>query len=362
MTGEASVGSRSALSPGRGLLIALLLLLGVELALHQDAVLQRLRSAFAAGRAVDKVLFVEANPPDLLILGNSRADNGFDPKTVLRAMGPAAPSEGFNLGLPGADARVLAGILLRLDRGGLLGGTGIQYVVLSLDEALVQQVATLGQEVFFADRALMLTDWQYHDWFRSVFRLYGYSDNFRQLREPGNLQRFLRALRADTDPIGGSAAAHAGYRAGFGGLQDKNAAMRQEVGSRNPPSANNLEHLWRMIDLLQQRGVKLAVVFPPLLNRNVLYLDDHSPDAAPYHAILAELQRREIPVIVLDHLLPRNPAEFVNAGHLNDRGAQRYSTLLGQALARLWPATASPSGAGHAPFSPMAREQAGQRG
>lgn len=326
-----------AASIGKGLLVALLILLSVEFSLHSDAVLHRLRSVFAAGRAMDKVLHVETTKPELLIIGNSRADNGFDPRTVVTSMHSGWSTNAFNLGLPGADARVLAGILARLDQAGVLGGGGIKYVVLSLDEALLQEVDTLGQEVFFAKRSYMLEDAQYLDFFRSILRLYGYSDNFRQLRDPGTLSRFLLAARHEVDPVGGSAEAHAGYRAGFGELQNREAVLRQEAGSSRPPADFNLRNLWRMVEKLQLRGVRLAVVFPPLLNRNVLYLSSHEPKAAPYRDVLAELRRRHIPVIILDHQVPRDPGEFINAGHLNNQGAQRYSAMLGQALMRLWP-------------------------
>jgi hypothetical protein len=327
---------------GKGLIVAALLLLAVEFLLHTDEALYRIRSVFAAGRAIDKVLFVERNAPDLLIMGNSRADNAFDPATVAAAMGAAAPARMFNLGLPGADARILYGIARRLDDAGVLGGGGVAFVVLSLDEALVQNVDTLGQEVFFTDRTAMLADAQYHDWFRSLLRVYGYAGNFRQLREPGTAQRLLRAIHRDTDPLGGGAAEHLGYRAGIGELQDRDAALRQEAGSRAPPSEDNVRNLWRLLDLLQQRGVGLAVVFPPLLNRNVLYLGAGSVEAIPYEAIFRELEKRGIPVVTLDDQVPRDVAEFVNAGHLNDRGAQRYSRLLGRALAEIWPGTAAP--------------------
>jgi hypothetical protein len=286
---------------------------------------------------MDKVLYVENARPVMLILGNSRADNGFDPGIVARVMGRTSPGSVFNMGLPGADARVLMGILLRLDRAGALGGEGIKQVVISLDEALLQKVDTLGQEVFFADRPTLWRDGEYHDWLRANLRLYGYSENLRQLREPGSLSRFVQALRQDTDPVGGSARLHAGYRAGIGGLQDNAAALRQEAGSRNPPDAGNLTHFWRMVALLRERGVEVAVTFPPLLTRNVLYMTAESPEAAPYQAVLRELRRWDVPIIVLDREVPRRPAEFVNAGHLNDLGAQRYSALLGDALAAIWP-------------------------
>ncbi|MBK8992640.1 MAG: hypothetical protein IPM40_13565 [Gammaproteobacteria bacterium] len=129
---EVAAGRASAQSrPGKGLLVAALLLLLVEAGLHQDAALYRLRSVFAAGRALDKVLYVETHAPRLLILGNSRADNGFDPATVSSAMGAASPGPAFNMGLPGADAAVLTGILKRLDDAGVIGGSGVAAVVLS---------------------------------------------------------------------------------------------------------------------------------------------------------------------------------------------------------------------------------------
>lgn len=324
--------------PGLGLLVAAILLLFVELWLHTDSFLHRYRSVFAAGRALDKVLHVEKNRPALLIVGNSRADNGFDPRTIQRGIGFALPRGAFNLGIPGADTRVLAGILDRLDEAGYLQPSGVRYLVLSLDESLVQSNDSLGQEVFFANLRRMWADYQYHDALRASFRLYGYSANLRQLREPATLRRFVQATRHDVDPVGGSAAAFLGYRAGFGGLQDAQAARHQEAGSLAPPDAVNVRHLWRMLDLLSSRGVRVAVVFPPLLNREVLYLSKGAPGSAAYVAIAEELKHRGIPMIALDAGPPRKPAEFVNAGHLNDRGAQRYSELLAKALHQIWSA------------------------
>lgn len=322
--------------PGLGLLLGALMLCVVELWLHTDGFLFRFRSAFAAGRAMDKVLFVEANRPELLILGNSRADNAFDPRTVRRALDLPIERDAFNMGIPGADTRVLAGILDRLDEAGLLGKGGVQFLVLTLDETLVQSVDTLGQEVFLASALHMWRDGQYHDAFRASFRLYGYSSNLRQLREPAILARFVRATYSEVEPVGGGAAAHLGYRAGFGGLQDGQSVRLQEAGSLKPPDPTNVRHLWRLLDLLSARGVRVTVVFPPLLNRDVLYIAEPRQESLPYLAISDELRRREIPMLALDAGPPRDPAEFVNAGHLNDRGAQRYSVLLGKALARAW--------------------------
>jgi hypothetical protein len=208
---------------------------------------------------------------------------------------------------------------------------------------MVQAVDTLGQEVFFAPIGSLLRDGQYKDAMRAGLRLYGYTDNLRGLREPASLQRFVQATLHDAEPLGGGAARHLGYRAGFGGLQDQAAAQQQELGSRAPPDAVNLRHLWRMLDLLQLRGVHVAVVFPPVLGRELLYRGGPPAARAPYQDVVDELARRGVPMIALDDAAARDPAEFVNAGHLNDLGAQRYSRLLAQALNRTWEAAAPPA-------------------
>ncbi len=328
-------------TPGRGLLVALVLLCVFEAWLHTDSFLLRFRSVFAAGRAMDKVVFAEQQWPSLLILGNSRADNGFDPRTVLANFDPSLPRGAFNLGLPGADMRVLAGIVERLDQKGAFGSEGIRLVVISLDESLLQQIDTLGQDVFFAGARRLWSEGHHHDAFRASLRMYGFADNFRQLREPAVLARLVRAIREDVQPIGGSAASQLGYRAGFGGLQDEGAARQQEAGSSAPPSAANVRALWRTLDLLAVRGVQVVVVYPPLLNREVLYLTPGRTAAAPYVQIALELERRGIPRFALDQGARPSPEEFVNAGHLNDRGAQRYSALLGRALRQLEPGVAA---------------------
>jgi len=321
---------------GCGLAVAALLLIAVECLMHVDAVLHQYRSVFAAGRALDKALYAVANCPSLVLLGNSRADNGFDPRTVIRELGVPLERGAFNLGIPGADTRVLAGIVDRLDAGGCLREGGVRKVVLAMDEALVQPIDTLGQTVFFASPARLWSDGQYHDALRATLRLYGYTNNLRQLREPAALQRFVQASLGPVEPLGGGAAEHLGYRAGASGLQDAQSAQLQEASSVAPPDPVNVRQLWRLLDLLAARGVQVAVTFPPLLNREGLYLAGATPAGAPYRAIVAELRQRAIPLIALDDGKPRESAEFVNPGHLNDRGAQRYSRLLAQGLQHIW--------------------------
>jgi hypothetical protein len=88
--------------------------------------------------------------------------------------------------------------------------------------------------------------------------------------------------------------------------------------------------LWRAIDLLQARGIRVFVAIPPLRDRPSAFLDS-GPTAAPYRHLLARLQQRG--VIVLPAPVGFDSAEFINAGHLNDRGAKRFSAELGRQLA-----------------------------
>jgi len=71
--------------PGLGAAFALFLLLVPEAMLHTDGFFYRYRAVFAAGRAMDKLRYVEATVPTLLIVGNSRVDNGFDPGAIADA-------------------------------------------------------------------------------------------------------------------------------------------------------------------------------------------------------------------------------------------------------------------------------------
>lgn len=253
--------------PGAGLALALLLLVAAEGVLHLDSFMHRLRSVFAVGRAFDKVLYVERNPPRMLVLGNSRMDNGVDPVTLAAPMG--FDMTAFNLGLPGANATTLRGIIGRIDERAGLGAGRIERVVIGLDEGLLQAGDSLGYEVFFADRPLALDDLS--GFARTHLHLWGYGANLKQLREPAKLIQFAQALTAPTEPIGGGAAERLGYRPGFGGAQDAGQVASQEAGSTAPPSQQVVADFFAMLDLLRGRGVNVAVVFPPLLTRSVLY-------------------------------------------------------------------------------------------
>lgn len=322
---------RLRLPPGLGgaFWLALLLVGLVELAMHSEGIIHKYRAVFALGRAYDKIHHIERNPPQVLFVGNSRTDNGIDPHTVSRSR-PDNSLRSFNLGLPGANAIVYHGEIKRLDERGLLGKAAIHTVVLGLDESALQEDNSLGYVGFLADRAALWESGRYLDWLGSHVRLWSYSANLRQLREPEKLLRFVEASSHEVDPVGGSASTYQGYRAGFWAAQNEGQVVRQETAAQHPPSLEIVDFLWQTIDILQSRGVHVFVTILPLRDRASAFVDA-SPAAEPYRTLLARLRQRG--VIVLQTPGGFSPSEFVNAGHLNDRGAQRYSAEIGRQLA-----------------------------
>lgn len=320
---------------GWGSVVGLLLLALVETWLHTDDFLYRYRSVFATGRAMGKLHYVESHRPALLVLGNSRVDNGFDPRTLLE--GGAANIAGFNMGMPGANAGIFYGLVKRLADEGSLGATGVRAVIIGLDESLLQAEDSLGYGVFYGDPAWL---WQNRDWRGMLahgIRLWGFSANLKQLREPGKALGFIQASFASVEPIGGGAAEHLGYRAGFGGLQDADQVRRQQESFDTPPDAIQVKALFATVALLQQHGVQVAVVYPPLLNRELLYLAPQLPAAQPYTVVAGRLMALGVPLLALEPGTQRDPGMFVNSGHLNDRGAQYHSRLLARQLRTIWP-------------------------
>jgi hypothetical protein len=313
---------------GRSFWVAALIILCVELALHSEFVMQRYRSVFAVGRAMDKLQYLERHPPGVLFIGNSRVDNGIDPRAVSHALGQPA-SCCFNLGLPGANLLTWHGMVERLHGQGLLGAEGVHTVVLGLDESALQEDNSLGYVGFFADRSALWASGRYQDWLGSYLRLWSYSANLRQLREPEKALRLIEASTRQVDPVGGAAAAHLGYRAGFGAAQNQTQIVQQEHAAQQAPAPDVVAFLWRTLDVLQTQGVRVFVTFPPLRDRSPAFFDP-DPAAAPYRALRRSLQRRGVTVLPM----PTGyvSSEFVNAGHLNDTGAQRYSAELGRQL------------------------------
>jgi len=322
---------------GSGVLFGIILLATVEAWLHTDHFLYQYRSVFAAGRAMDKIQFIEYQRPRLLLAGNSRIDNGFDPQVMGALMGMDA-GEIFNLGIPGANAGVIFGMMKRLERGGLFSDDQLQAVVLGVDESFFAAEDSLGYLVYFGDQKAMWSLDSIPIWFGSILRLWGYSDNLKQLREPEKLLRFLKANVISIEPVGGAAHEFFGYRAGFSGRFQNAAQVRRQVTTfTKRPSTSQKIYFRKIIDLCHEHNVELAIVLPPLLDRQMLFEDKQNKHAAPYLMIKQQLEKQKTPILSMDNVAVKDPMEFANAGHLNDKGAKRFSKLLAQQLLELWP-------------------------
>lgn len=321
---------------GLGAVLALMLLAALNLLLLNDHIVRRYGAVFAAGRAMDKQMQVEAHPPTVLILGNSRVDNGLDPRTLSAEWGSGVSA--FNHGVPGANARVMYGMVKRLDAAGVLDHGKTRGVILGLDESFLQADDSLGYAYFFGDRPSLWAGREYRLWFGSWLRLWSYSDNLRQLREPEKALRFVEATFRPLEPVGGAAWRNRGYRAGFlggGKNQNEGQALRQESQSQRPPDQTIVQSFEALLDKLQKRGVDVAVTFPPLLYRNSAYVDA-TQAGGDYVRLKEMLKKRSVTVIDGSDPVPREAAYFVNAGHLNDKGAQIYSAWLASRLRTEW--------------------------
>ena len=322
-----------------GALVAALLLLGVESCLHTDWFLYQYRAVFAAGRAMDKILVAENSPPRILVLGNSRVDNGVIPTLISAKSGYTA----FNLGIPGAEACNLYGVTQRLGRNGVFGEGKVKQVLLGLDESFLQPSPGLGFPVFFDDRKRLWIQGRYLDWGKSWLRLWGYADSLKTLQEPAKLLRFLAATNGNVEPWGGSARDNLGHRAADDvQAQDVGQVSLQEAASEAPPDPRIVECLWATVEQIQAHGVEIKIFFPPVLNRLNSFAAKAMTSAAPYQLLNAEFAAHGLTVIEVDADALRRPEYFANAGHLNRRGAELYTTMIGERLQQRYSAAATP--------------------
>lgn len=314
---------------GFGALIALMLLAVVELSFHTDSFLYRLRSVFAAGRTLDKVLYVESKSPSIIILGNSRIDNGIVPPILQTELSLPAKAV-FNLGIPGANLETFHGVLKRVltKNSKRIPKT----VILGLDESIFHHEDDLGYQVFFSDKAALIAENQFTGILANTVRLWGYSANLKQLKKPEKLTQFMDAIINNPPPWGGSAEENLGFRTSSSGMfQREDQLLSQELTAFKPPEKSQIRYLERIINLLNDKGIKLIIVFPPLLNREMLFFENDNNASAAYRHILFSVQQREIPIINLSRH-PKHLRDFADIGHLNSLGSVRYSQLLAHHL------------------------------
>lgn len=321
-------------SPFAGLLIAGLLLGAVEACLHSDWFLYRYRSVFAAGRAMDKLLALENRPVPVVALGNSRVDNGFHPQVFEAQTGLQA----FNLGLPGAEACNIEGVVTRLAQKGSFGKGRIEQVLFGLDEGFFQRTGGLGYEVFFDRPSRLLGHGRYVDWLRARIRLWGYTDSLRTLQEPAKLIRFAQASISDIPSWGGNARDTAGFRAADEVTNQTAEQAMAQARVRHPvPDAELLECFRASIELLQAAGTKVSVFLTPSLRSTNPFAHGATASGDPHYQLKQELETRGVSVLEFDVTELIDGAYFANPGHLNREGARRFTMALATALDRAMP-------------------------
>lgn len=315
---------------GKGVIIGLLVLLGVELYLHNDDFLHRYRSVFAVGRAADKITHVVKMQPNIVFMGNSRVDNGIAPEVVSSFLN-LRRGDVFNLGIPGQNTRVLSGVVRELERRGALSAVQLQCVMIGLDATLFYPKDNLNYSVFLADRWEMAAAGEYRDLFSSMFRLWGFSSNLKGLREPARMQDFIAATLTDRDPWGGSVRENLGFRA----KQERlTKAERNAVPNQDTPEPMDIQaraYLLTTLDRLLARGISVGVFFPPQYRRSNEFEWD-GPYNDTYRQLLADIQARGVALIHVADMGAYGADLFANPGHLNEEGARRYSTVLAQAM------------------------------
>lgn len=318
---------------GKGLLSCLVILLGVELYLHNPDFLHRYRSVFAVGRAADKLEYANHNYPRITFLGNSRVDNSIAPRVIADILG-VPERDVFNFGIPGVNSRVLAGIAKEIWSHGSPQPGQDTYFVLGLDDTLLTLEDNLNYSVFFADRGLLLRYKEWRTLSETLVRLWSYSGNLKGLREPARMRDFQQATLYDREPWGGALRENLGYRAQDGALNDRQRreGFTSSLAARPDPLA--VEYLMHTVDRLKAKGAHLAVFNTPLYKGQNAF-GDSKTDA--YRQILEALEERGVSRIRIPAETKFAAEEFFDPGHLNRSGAERFSRLLADALLKQWP-------------------------
>ena len=325
----------SIFSKAPGIVTAILIVFGVELYLHNDDFLDRYRSVFAVGRAADKVAYVARTQPSIVLLGNSRVDNGISPVAVSAVIGKETTGV-FNLGIPGQNTRVLSGVVRELESRGALTATRMKYVLIGLDPTLFSLDDELNYSVFLADRWEMASAGEYSELAASIFRLWGYSSNLKGLREPGRMRDFIAATLTDREPWGGSLRDNLGYRAKKEEMTEPERKTVPEDTLPKPLDPKALAYLSNAVRRLLSHDMRVGVFFPPQYGRKN---DFEKRDAAyeQYRIVLADLRRRGVEILHIENSDTYAASLFSDPGHLNEAGAKRYSTSLARAMKETWP-------------------------
>ncbi len=326
--------TRLAAWPFKGLLAALIILLGTELYLHNDDFLYRYRSVFAVGRAADKLSYIRNTKPDIIFLGNSRVDNGIDPKVIADRFN-LKPNQVFNFGIPGINTVSLCGMAQRLVQDNDRENSDKQYILIGLDDSLFTLNDNLNYSVFFADRWSLLANHQWGVLLANTFRLWGFSNNLKGLREPSRLDAFLRATLEDRDSWGGSLSENHGYRAKNGTLtKDVIEQVERRIDRIKSLHPLAVDYFFCLIETLVKHDRIVAVYFPPTFWHE-------APFPEKYPAIIERLQKMGVRILRKTDDSDYNWNLFSDPGHLNNAGAAKFSNQIASQIMMIWPSLAS---------------------
>jgi len=319
---------------GKGLIIACLILFGCEIYLHYDGFLHRYRSVFAVGRAADKIDYVIENRPRLVLVGNSRVDNAIDPALLTEYL-DLKRDNAFNLGVPGVNTIALSGITDLLLASAYYSDSEDVFVLLGLDESLFTLKDELNYSVFFANRWKLLKYSEFRLFISTVFRLWGFSDNLKGLREPGRFQDFLQATLSDRESWGGPISQNLGFRAQNGELSAKDSAGSIAVYPTAALDPVATDFFYNLIDSLLEKQVNIAVFFAPLFGRESLFEKRSGNDQ--YQAVINFLRDRQVAILSTTMGLDFTHKDFLDAGHLNVIGAKKFTASLAESIFAIWP-------------------------
>lgn len=308
--------------------------MGFEFYLHNEDFLYRYRSVFAVGRAADKINYTITKKPQLIFIGNSRVDNAVNPKILIDSL-QLNQYGAFNLGIPGVNTLVLSGIASRVGTIRKQGNKQPVILLLGLDETLFTLDDQLNYSVFFADRWQLLSDGNFKLLISSVLRIWGFSDNLKGLREPGRLKDFFKATLTDQEPWGGSLTSNLGFRAKEGVLNEQEAAQFPAVNPIPNLDPVTVNYFYRFVDSMLKEGIQVAVFFPPLYGRVTAF--EQAGNVGQYQQILKQLEKRNVTIIPNKKELKFTREDFLNTGHLNESGANKFTVFLTESIRRLWP-------------------------
>jgi len=320
----------------KGILVATLLLILVEFAFHQDEIVQKYRSVFAAGRLMDKIDYINNYKPKLIVAGNSRIDNGIDPMTAKNLISSDSVDI-FNLGIPGSNMRVIQGVTNYITANNNPLNSVSDHILIGLDPGLFILEEQLGYSIFFGDRKEMWNQQDFHWLLASIFRLWGFSPNLKGLREPDKLQKFIKASFSQVEAWGGDVTTNKGFRAEEGILSVKEQHNTEDFKNTMVLDNRAINYFMKIINDLKNQDIEVAIFYPLVYkNGKVIPVSElFEPD--DLQLITDFLKKKNIRFISDIETDDFTFNDFFNPGHFNSKGAEKFTRKLITRLMNEWP-------------------------